>query len=79
VVSNLIYALVIVGQTGQDTLIAHFPNREICMAEAQRVIEQGPSAYCFPTNQITQADIQRQFDSMMVLMRRFRESTKEVE
>jgi ubiquinone/menaquinone biosynthesis C-methylase UbiE len=74
VVSNLIYALVIVGQTGQDTLIAHFPNREICMAEAQRVIEQGPSAYCFPTNQITQADIQRQFDSMMVLMRRFRGS-----
>ena len=73
-VSNLIYALVIVGQTGQDTLIAHFPNREICMAEAQRVIEQGPSAYCFPTNQITQADIQRQFDSMMVLMRRFRDS-----
>ena len=73
-VSNLIYALVIVGQTGQDTLIAHFPNREICMAEAQRVIEQGPSAYCFPTNQITQADIQRQFDSMMVLMRRFRDN-----
>jgi hypothetical protein len=76
---NLIYALVIVGQTGQDTLVAHFPNREICMAEAQRVIEQGPSAYCFPTNQMTQADIQRQFDQMMVLMRRFRESTKEVE
>jgi hypothetical protein len=71
---NLIYALVIVGQTGQDTLVAHFPNREICMAEAQRVIEQGPSAYCFPTNQMTQADIQRQFDSMMVLMRRFRDN-----
>jgi hypothetical protein len=71
---NLIYALVIVGQTGQDTLVAHFPNREICMAEAQRVIEQGPSAYCFPTNQMTQADIQRQFDQMMVLMRRFRDN-----
>ena len=76
---NLIYTLVIVGQTGQDTLVAHFPNREICMAEAQRVIEQGPSAYCFPTNQMTQADIQQQFDQMRVLMRRFRESTKEVE
>jgi hypothetical protein len=71
---NLIYALVIVGQTGQDTLVAHFPNREICMAEAQRVIEQGPSAYCFPTNQMTQADIQQQFDQMMVLMRRFRDN-----
>ena len=76
---NLIYALVIVGQTGQDTLVAHFPNRQLCMAEAQRVIEQGPSAYCFPTNQQTQEDIQRQFDQMMVLMKRFRESTKEVE
>ena len=71
---NLIYALVIVGQTGQDTLVAHFPNREICMAEAQRVIEQGPSAYCFPTNQMTQEDIQQQFDQMMVLMRRFRDN-----
>ena len=71
---NLIYTLVIVGQTGQDTLVAHFPNREICMAEAQRVIEQGPSAYCFPTNQMTQADIQQQFDQMMVLMRRFRDN-----
>ena len=76
---NLIYALVIVGSGGQETLAANFPNRELCMAEAQRVIEQGPSAYCFPTNQMTQADIQRQFDQMMVLMRRFRESTKEVE
>ena len=71
---NLIYALVIVGQTGQDTLVAHFPNRQLCMAEAQRVIEQGPSAYCFPTNQMTQADIQQQFDQMMVLMRRFRDN-----
>ena len=73
-VSNLIYALVIVGSGGQETLAANFPNRQICMAEAQRVIEQGPSAYCFPTNQITQADIQRQFDEMMVLIKRFRGS-----
>jgi hypothetical protein len=79
VFSSLIYALVIVGQNGQETLAAHFPNREICYAEAQRVIDQGPFAYCFPTNQLTQEDIQRQFDSMMVLMQRFRESTKEVE
>ena len=49
------------------------------MAEAQRVIEQGPFAYCFPTNQLTQEDIQHQFDQMMVLMKRFRESTKEVQ
>ena len=72
--NSLIYALVIVGQNGQETLAAHFPNREICYAEAQRVIEQGPSAYCFPTNQATQDDIQRQFDQMMVLMRRYRDN-----
>ena len=71
-VSSLIYALVIVGQNGHETLAAHFPNREICVAEAQRVIDQGPFAYCFPTNQPTQADIQHQFDQMMVLMKRFR-------
>lgn len=73
-VSSLIYALVIVGQSGQETIAAHFPNREICIAEAQRVIEQGPSAYCFPTNQATAEDIQRQFDQMMVLMRRYRDN-----
>ena len=69
---NLIYALVIVGSGGQETLAANFETRELCMAEAQRVIEQGPSAYCFPTNQMTQADIQRQFDDMRVLLKRFR-------
>jgi len=77
--SHIIYALVGVGQGGQEAGVANFPTRDWCMAEARRVIEQGPSAYCFPTNQQTQEDIQRQFDSMMVLMRRFRESTKEVE
>jgi len=69
---NLIYALVIVTSNGQDRIVAHLPNREICYAEAQRVIEQGPLAYCFPTNQITQADIQQQFDHMMVLLKQFR-------
>ena len=70
--SSLIYALVIVGQSGNETIVAHFPNREICLAEAQRVIEQGPAAYCFPSNQLTQEDVQRQFDHMMVLLKRFR-------
>lgn len=71
-VSSLIYALVIVGQSGNETIAAHFPNRELCIAEAQRVIEQGPAAYCFPSNQLTQEDIQDQFDQMMVLLKRFR-------
>lgn len=75
-VTNLIYALVIVGQSGEKTLAANFPNREICMAEAQRVIDQGPTAYCFPTNQTTQADIQRQLNEMIILMKQFRRSVE---
>jgi hypothetical protein len=77
VLSHIIYALVIVGQTGQETVIANFPTRAWCEAEAQRIIEQGPSAHCFPTNQSTQEDIQRQFDNMMVLMRQFREGMEQ--
>lgn len=69
---SMIYALVIVGSTGRENIVAHFPNREICYAEAQHVIEQGPLAYCFPTNQLTQADIQQQFNQMMILLRQFR-------
>ena len=69
---NLIYSLVIVTAPGQEQIRAHFPTRELCMAEAQYVMEQGPFAYCFPTNQYTQRDIQEQFENMMVLLRQFR-------
>jgi hypothetical protein len=72
--SHIVYALVIVGSNGDERVYAQFPTRDWCVAEAQRVIEQGPSAYCFPTNQPTQEDIQRQFDQMMVLMRRYRDN-----
>lgn len=75
--SHIIYALVIVGQGGQETVVANFPTREWCLAEATKVIEQGPSAYCFPTNQVTQEDMQRQFDSMLVLMRQFKEKMEQ--
>jgi hypothetical protein len=75
--SYIIYALVIVGQGGQETVVANFPTRDWCVAEAQRVREQGPAAYCFPTNQATQEDIQRQFDNMLVLMRQFREGMEQ--
>jgi hypothetical protein len=33
-------------------------------------------AYCFPTNQMTQADMQRQFDQMLILMNQFRRSVE---
>ena len=75
--SHIVYALVIVGSNGDERVYAQFPTREWCVAEAQRVIEQGPKAYCFPTNQVTQEDMQRQFDSMLVLMRQFREKMEQ--
>jgi hypothetical protein len=71
-ISNLIYALVIAGSTGEHTTLAHFANRSQCLIEAQKIIEQGPAAYCLPTNQPTEADIQRHFDHMIVLLKRFR-------
>jgi len=72
--SHIVYALVIVGSNGDERVYAQFPTRDWCVAEAKRVIEQGPSAYCFPTNQLTQEGIQQQFDHMMVLMRRYRDN-----
>jgi len=75
--SHIIYALVIVGQGGQETVVANFPTRDWCVAEAKRVIEQGPSAYCFPTNQITHEDIQKQFNNMLILMSQLREKMEQ--
>lgn len=69
---NIVYALVIVGQSGLETTVAQFPTREQCVHEANLVIKQGPSAYCFPTNQVTQADMQQQLNSMLEVMRQFR-------
>lgn len=71
-ISNIVYALVIVGQTGMETTVAQFQTREQCTHEARLVIKQGPSAYCFPTNQVTQADMQRQLNSMLEIMQQFR-------
>lgn len=76
-VGNLIYALVIVGQTGQETIVSHFPTSNLCIAEAQRVIEQGPFAYCYPRNQLTHSDIQKQFNEMIILMKQFRNSMEQ--
>ena len=74
--SHIIYALVVVGHGGDERVVAHFPTRDWCHAEAKLIIEQGPSAYCFPTNQETPEEIQKQFDSMLVLMKQFREKMK---
>jgi hypothetical protein len=51
--NELLFALVIVAQvpTMSDQQVAVFTSRAQCMAEAQSIIQQGPSAYCVPVAQ----------------------------
>lgn len=69
---HIVYALVIIGSNGTETTVAQFQTRAQCIHEANMVIKQGPSAYCFPTNQVTQADMQRQLNAMLEIMQQFR-------
>ena len=71
---EIVYALVIITSNGNERLAASFQTSEACVVEAQRMRDQGMDSYCFPTNQMTQADIQRQFDQMLILMNQFRRS-----
>ena len=51
--NELLFALMMITKAPNmpDQQLAVFTSREQCMAEAQRVIQQGPSAYCVPLNQ----------------------------
>jgi len=69
---EIFYALVIITANGDERVAASFQTRESCIVESQKIRDQGLKAYCFPTNQMTQADIQRQFDQMLILMNQFR-------
>lgn len=71
---EIFYALVIITANGDERVAASFQTREPCIVESQKIRDQGLKAYCFPTNQMTQADIQRQFDQMLILMNQFRRS-----
>lgn len=66
----IMWALVITAQVpdGENQTAAVFTTREECMQEAKRVIEQGPSAYCVPTNVSTQAQVEEQMRSVFRLM-----------
>ena len=70
--TEIAFALVVIGSAGDERVVAQFQTREQCLHEAKLVREQGPSAFCFPTNQLTQADLQKQFDMMLRLMDKFR-------
>jgi hypothetical protein len=72
VLGEIFYALVIITANGDERVAASFQSREPCIIESQKIRDQGLKAYCFPTNQMTQADIQRQFDQMLILMNQFR-------
>jgi hypothetical protein len=51
--NELLFALVIVAQMPAmpDQPVAVFTSETQCMAEAQNIIQQGPSAYCVPIAQ----------------------------
>jgi len=51
--NELLFALVIVAQMPamSDQQVAVFTSDAQCMAEAQNIIQQGPSAYCVPIAQ----------------------------
>ncbi len=71
---EIFYALVIITANGDERVTASFQTREPCIVESQKIRDQGLKAYCYPTNQMTQADMQRQFDQMLILMNQFRRS-----
>lgn len=71
-ISNLIYALVIVGQNGAETTTAHFSDRRTCLTEAAKVIEQGPTAYCVPHTEMTQEYINSHLDKMISTLNHIR-------
>ena len=73
---EIFYALVIITANGDERVAASFQTREPCIVESQKIRDQGLKAYCFPTNQMTQADMQRQFDQMLILMNQFRRSVE---
>jgi hypothetical protein len=74
VLGEIFYALVIITANGDERVAASFQTREPCIVESQKIRDQGLKAYCYPTNQMTQADMQRQFDQMLILMNQFRRS-----
>ena len=51
--NEILFALMMIAKAPNmpDQQVAVFTSREQCMVEAQRVIQQGPSAYCVPLNQ----------------------------
>lgn len=51
--NEILFALMMIAKAPNmpDQQLAVFTSREQCMAEAKRIIQQGPSAYCVPLNQ----------------------------
>lgn len=51
--NEILFALMMVSKSPNvpDQQLAVFSSRSQCIAEAQNIIQQGPSAYCVPVNQ----------------------------
>lgn len=62
----IVYALVIVSKVPDtaDQTIAVYQTREQCVYETQRILMQGPSAYCVPVNQLSEKDANEQVKNL---------------
>jgi hypothetical protein len=69
---SVIYALVIVSQNGTETTAAQFADRNACLTEARKVIEQGPNAYCIPKADFSQEYVNAQLDKMISILNHIR-------
>jgi hypothetical protein len=69
--NEILFALMMVSKVPAmpDQQVAVFTSRAQCMAEAQGIVQQGPSAYCVPVNQQpSPEEVIRKMSAVMKMM-----------
>lgn len=70
--TNIVFALMI-AVNGVTSTTAVFETRDQCLQEARAIIQQGPSAYCVPINQLnieqTQTQVKKMMDMLNLMMK----------
>ena len=69
--NELLFALIIVSKAPgvPDQEVAVFNNRTQCMQEARNIIQQGPSAYCVPKQNV---NVEKQMTMMVEMLGKMR-------
>lgn len=69
-IEYILWALVITSKIEtEDQVVGIYRTQEWCKAEAARIIETGPSAYCVPVNQESVVEADKQIKSLIVLLK----------